>query len=432
MPGKTNIRWTGRTWNALTGCSRVEEECRHCYAERLTGYRLAHLPKYAGLAVIRGDGKPHFTGEIRVTEKDYAAPFKWPDSDLIFVNSMSDLFHENTPIEAIDMHFAIMMICDWHVFQILTKRGQRMAAYINDPATPGRVHAAAEVAWRLYGGGVPTARQPRGKPYPIEKVRWPIPNVWYGVSAGSKKTAIKQIPHMLQIPAPLITYISCEPFIAPIELDPAWFSPDIDCNGQRLDWRICITCRGNGYRDRLALAPIDRSENSSDSVAIEREICPSCIGYKGFRNRIKWIISGGESGYTPAEARPMHPAWPQMIDAARGKLGFAHFYKQPGNWRQLPDSQIHDIADIGKDWSGFHGDRILAIEAGGEIITDRDKIVGLATYGFTAGHLSNLHPPTGSFSEKKDWVIMHYTTSKEGDITIPRIGEIREEYPEAL
>ena len=109
MGSKTGIEWTDSTWNPTIGCSRVSEGCRNCYAERL-----AH--------------RSAWTGRVNLAEKHLLDPLKWRTPRRVFVNSMSDLFHEGLPDAAIDRVFAVMAQCPQHTFQVLTKRPCRMAA----------------------------------------------------------------------------------------------------------------------------------------------------------------------------------------------------------------------------------------------------------------------------------------------------------------
>ncbi|MHB8104206.1 MAG: DUF5131 family protein [Dehalococcoidales bacterium] len=115
MSLSTAIEWTDSTWNPVTGCSKVSSGCNNCYAERLA-LRLQAM------------GNPSYKNGFSVTlhEDALTLPLKWKKPQTIFVNSMSDLFHENIPLEFILRVFDIMRRADWHCFQILTKRSERM------------------------------------------------------------------------------------------------------------------------------------------------------------------------------------------------------------------------------------------------------------------------------------------------------------------
>jgi protein gp37 len=111
------IEWTESTWNPVTGCTKVSPGCKHCYAERM-GKRLQAM------------GQPNYRDGFRLTLQPQILelPLAWRRPQAIFVNSMSDLFHEDVPLEYVQRVFDVMRRAHWHRFQILTKRSQRLAA----------------------------------------------------------------------------------------------------------------------------------------------------------------------------------------------------------------------------------------------------------------------------------------------------------------
>ena len=121
MSDKTAIQWTDATWNPVSGCSKVSPGCKNCYAERDWG-RLSKNPQLKNYF-----GRP-FT-EVRCHPERLDQPLRWKKSRRIFVNSMSDLFHEDVPGEFIDRVFAVMALAPRHTFQVLTKRPERMLGY---------------------------------------------------------------------------------------------------------------------------------------------------------------------------------------------------------------------------------------------------------------------------------------------------------------
>ena len=165
MADGSSIEWTEATWNPVTGCTKVSPGCRHCYAERLS-YRLQAM------------GKAHYKNGFRLAlhEDALATPFTWRSSRLVFVNSMSDLFHEGVPLSFIQRVFQVMMDCPHHTFQVLTKRPEIAAAH---------------------GSQLP----------------WPK-NVWLGTSIENAK-AIVRVRHLRAIPA-AIRFLSVEPLLEPI------------------------------------------------------------------------------------------------------------------------------------------------------------------------------------------------------------------------
>ncbi len=112
----TRIEWTGSTWNPVTGCTKISLGCRHCYAERM-----ARRLKAMGQ-------KNYINGfDVAVHEEAFGLPLRWKKPQMIFVNSMSDLFHSHVPTRCIEHLFEIMNRAHWHIFQILTKRSSRLA-----------------------------------------------------------------------------------------------------------------------------------------------------------------------------------------------------------------------------------------------------------------------------------------------------------------
>lgn len=134
MGEHTGIEWTDATWNPIGGCSIASPGCTNCYAQRLAGTRLQHLPLYAGTTTDSKAG-PVFNGHMTVADDDAAVwtwPLRWRGSktprrgagarSMIFVGDMSDLFHRNRPRHVIDRVFAVMAMAGRHDFQVLTKR----------------------------------------------------------------------------------------------------------------------------------------------------------------------------------------------------------------------------------------------------------------------------------------------------------------------
>src|SRR5215211_2324237 len=122
MGDNTGIEWCDATWSPLVGCSHVSAGCDHCYAASLASGRLSTHPIYAGIA---SGGR--FTGEVRLLAERLDQPLRWRKPRRIFVNSMSDLFHDAVPDEYIARVWAVMAIARHHQFQVLTKRPGRMA-----------------------------------------------------------------------------------------------------------------------------------------------------------------------------------------------------------------------------------------------------------------------------------------------------------------
>ena len=115
MAANSAIEWTGSTWNPITGCTKISAGCKHCYAERMT-WRLKAM------------GQPNYANGFKIALHEHALelPLQWKKPQTIFVNSMSDLFHKEVPLDFIKKVFAVMKKAHWHTFQILTKRSDRL------------------------------------------------------------------------------------------------------------------------------------------------------------------------------------------------------------------------------------------------------------------------------------------------------------------
>ena len=190
MPGDSKIEWTDRTWNPMKGCTKVSAGCANCYAERLA-------PR------IYKDG---FTP--RFIEDRILVPQHWRKPALIFVNSMSDLFHEAFNDDMIMTVFSSMKHADRHIFQILTKRPERMINLVNTIFAPAGF--------------------------------WPLKNVWLGVSAENQATYNQRVPLLSNIVEKTVNFISMEPLLELVDV------PAVDLS--RIDWIIAGGESGPGAR----------------------------------------------------------------------------------------------------------------------------------------------------------------------------------------
>lgn len=190
---KSNIQWTEETWNPVAGCSRVSPGCQHCYAE-VMAKRLAAMGQKKYQGTIDKNGR--WSGVMnRADDKGFNAPLRNKKPTVYFVNSMSDLLHENITIETLTDIFEIMARTPQHTYQVLTKRADRLWL-LDHQIAPG-------VAYRLN-----RQREPNF---------WPLPNVWLGVSVENQQYADERIPYLLQTPA-AVRFLSCEPLLGPVDL----------------------------------------------------------------------------------------------------------------------------------------------------------------------------------------------------------------------
>ena len=170
MNDHTGIEWTDATWNPVTGCTKVSAGCKNCYAERI--FKRPYPDR-------------EFTDVWCHPERLYQ-PLHWRKPQRIFVNSMSDLFHESVPFFFISQVFEIMEMAERHTFQILTKRPKRALEFM----VPKPIHLPV----------IP---------------RRPLPNVWLGVSVEDQKTADERIPLLIGTPA-AVRFVSYEPALSPV------------------------------------------------------------------------------------------------------------------------------------------------------------------------------------------------------------------------
>ncbi len=179
MASTSPIEWTQMTWNPVRGCTRVSEGCRNCYAERLATRFAGIGGAYEGLSIMTPSG-PRWTNKIRLVPEILEQPLRWRQPRLIFVNSMSDLFHPDVPLEFIQRVFDVVERCPQHTFQILTKRSERLR----------------ELAPSL---------------------NWPA-NAWMGVSVEDARVT-RRISDLQAVPA-AVRFLSVEPLIGPIDYLP--------------------------------------------------------------------------------------------------------------------------------------------------------------------------------------------------------------------
>lgn len=223
MSSSTNISWTQATWNPTVGCSIVSAGCTHCYAMKMAA-RIERMggkaaQKYGGLTE-EVNGNVVWSGVVRLDPAALPIPLKWRDPRLIFVNSMSDLFHATLSWSDIDQVFAIMSLCGQHTFQVLTKRPDGMRGYLNDPATKSRVELRAEMI------------------RPGFKIQaWPLLNVWCGTSIEDQASADRRLPILLEART-AVRFVSIEPLIKPVVLGTAVTPDALKPGSSGLHWII--------------------------------------------------------------------------------------------------------------------------------------------------------------------------------------------------
>lgn len=283
MGDKSNIEWTEATWNPTTGCTKVSPGCLNCYIDRTPPFRIAH----------RKFSKGHIPLQLHDDKLD--KPLHWKRPRLIFVNSLSDLFHDDVPDHFILKVFDVMRQCVWsggqsagtiggrgHIFQLLTKRPKRMRDFMArlrwdgerlllDEAIPGQLDSMMQ-------------------------------QIWLGVSVENRQHGLPRIEELRETKAS-IRWLSIEPLLEDLG-DIMPFLADVgfgDCSG----------CTG------------PRNERTHQ------------IGTKQHQAaKIDWVVVGGESG---PGARPMHPSWIRSIRDQCQAAQIPFFFKQHGDWIAIND-----------------------------------------------------------------------------------------------
>lgn len=284
----TGISWTDDTWNPTVGCARVSPGCDGCYAirdsARLVG---AGVPAYLG--VLTEDRKD-WSGRLNLVPARLDQPLRWQRPRRIFVNSMSDLFHPDVPVEFIADVFATMALAQHHQFQVLTKRPQRMAEVVGAPTFSDEVGRRLEVLagqrWSGHTAAAARAVKSRASAWrPLTP--WPLPNVWLGTSIESQTYAWRA-RHVLATPA-AVRFVSAEPLLGALNL-------------------------------AEYLVPLAPAPGCGTNPEPGWDQAPS--------RGLDWIIIGGESG---TRARPMELEWVESLVAQCRAAGAAPFVKQLGH-----------------------------------------------------------------------------------------------------
>lgn len=303
MSDNSSIEWTDATLNVVTGCADVSPGCRNCYARTFA-------ERWRGI-----EGHYFENGfDLQLRPERLKLPLSWRRPRKVFVNSMSDLFHDGVPDSLIVDLFAVMALTPQHTYQVLTKRHARMRSLLRQPGFWTRVGRQA----RHIGFNDSNAadRFTDGRDIYDASV-WErldfLPNVWLGCSVEDQKWADIRVPALVETPA-AVRFLSCEPLLGPVDLTP-WM-PD-----GHASWR-CQDCR------RFYAGPLQRN-------------CPDC-GSEGFwtgshsgngrpnGQPLGWVIVGGESG---RGARPMSPDWARSLRDQCAAAQVPYLFKQWGEYQ---------------------------------------------------------------------------------------------------
>lgn len=254
----SKIEWTDTTWNVSTGCNKISAGCKFCYAEVMT----------KRLKAMGQEKYKNGFGQLVQHEDTLKEPYEWKKPRMVFVNSMSDLFHEKMPLDFVQKVFKVMNDCKHHTFQVLTKRADILAKY------------APFLDW--------------------------TDNIWAGVSVENQEQAEKRIPYLLETPAKT-KFLSCEPLLGAINFENTThfegqgsYDPDYQ-NTNYLTGEIHV---------------------SKYKPASEHDFAD--YQYTG----IDWVIVGGESGR--GKIRPMQEEWAVSIMKQCKAANVPFFFKQWG------------------------------------------------------------------------------------------------------
>lgn len=290
----TAIEWSEKVWNPTTGCDRVSPGCDNCYA--LT---LAKRLKAMGNAKYQTDGKPPTSGPgfgLNIHPSALDLPLRWRSPKRVFVNSMSDLFHDDVPTAFIGEVFAVMALAERHTFQVLTKRHARMRSVLNSKSFMEFVQRCAVPLAKEWGFNTTWAERL------TDPSSWPLNNIWLGVSVETQQWADIRIPALIETPA-AVRWLSCEPLLGEVDLFnhlfPASCPRGCGCRWpEDADWKDC-GCNG-----------------------------PCCTEEWKPKPGIDWVVVGGESG---PGARPMDLEWARGLVDTCADARIPVFVKQLGS-----------------------------------------------------------------------------------------------------
>jgi protein gp37 len=292
MGDKSKIEWTDASWNPTRGCSLVSAGCTNCYAMKVAGG--VAKAAYGGLTRRTG-GRTVWTGEVRLVPEMLNQPLHWRKPRRIFVDSMSDLFHTDVPDEYIRSVFEVMAHGNWHTYQILTKRPERMAGFVS---------ALREEAPDSFDLG--------------------MRHIWLGTSVEDQAAADERIPYLLRTPA-AVRFVSCEPLIGPVDLESVPLPGFV----------------AGHYGLRGVAQPVSEKETEPDDWKY----------WSRRDSKVDWVIVGGESG---PNARPCNVGWIRDIVRQCREANVPCFVKQVGSvpfGSAILDSN-DELWDAPLEWSG--------------------------------------------------------------------------------
>lgn len=282
----TKINWTDETWNPIIGCSKISIGCDNCYGEKMA-HRLAninttsyylHVVKGSNYGTPMAQTYPKWNGRTHFVESQLEKPGKWKKPRKIFVCSMSDLFHEDNSFDDILRVWDVMCENPRHIFQVLTKRPERMLEFYK------------WLGARCKNDGLDSV--PSSSPDPLDYISTPD-HIWIGVTTENQEMANKRIPVLFEVPAKT-RFVSCEPLLGAID-----------------------------FSEIRAGVGLTYHALKGEALSLGEKY------YDG--PKISQLIVGGESG---PKARPMHPYWVRSLRSQCESAGVPFFFKQWGEWHE--------------------------------------------------------------------------------------------------
>jgi len=295
---KTKIEWATDTWNPITGCSKISEACKHCYAERMAK-RLAGRCGYP-------EENP-FSVTLHRDKLDQ--PVGWKKPRRVFVCSMGDIFHDGVLTAWLDEVFSVILTCsqltthDSHIFMVLTKRPARMREYLTDKKLVDRLITYSDQHFRMDNPDLLPSEYLHARKDEL----MPMKNLWLGVTVENQARADERIPLLREIDAP-VHFVSCEPLLEQVNLDEY------------------MHCGGCGYTQ------------ADKDIHGDHHLC------KNPTNLIDWVITGAETGQG---ARFMDTTWAAILLNQCSSSGTPFFFKKDSQGvGTLFGQQCHDIPEV--------------------------------------------------------------------------------------
>ena len=318
----TKIEWVknpdgtaGKTWNPITGCTKISPGCAHCYAERMSK-RLAGRCGYPADEPFR----------VTVHEDRFDEPLHWRKPCKAFVCSMADLFHPKVRFSTILRAMRSIIYTPWNTYQILTKRPSRMREFFEYWMHMGTKQGYMDPIMLAldFEGGVSDQQAAKANQWYLDHynqsgrgicdlpIPWPLPNLWLGATVESGDY-LSRIDDLMATPA-AVRFVSIEPMLGPVDLR-QWLIPQ----GTDHKYACDIETETGGY-------PASCLHH------------PGCDGCEPQPTRwdpaLDWVICGGETG---PGARPMHPDWVRDVRDQCVSAGVPFFFKSWGEWAPLPE-----------------------------------------------------------------------------------------------